>query len=145
MKWWPVKGITKFLTEKDDYTSKEAVKPMKIFKRSLHIYAIDVGNSNMLNFEIKALQSTQYNTHRFGIYFADSPRHADLLIVLGKPTEKMIEPMMNTIDQMPKPFGILIIEEDDKITLDLPNVVGRLTNPEPSDILGAILKIMERN
>lgn len=137
--------MKRFLTETDNYPSKATVKSMNIFKRSIHIYTIDVGNSNLLNFEIKALQSAQYNTHRFGIYFADSPRHADLLIVLGSPTKNMIEPLMNTIEQMPKPFGILIVEENDEMDLELPNVVGRLKNPEPSDILGAILKIMERN
>ncbi len=145
MVWWPARGIKRFLTEKAPYLSKENVKSMRIFKRSMHIYSIDVGNSNLLNFEIKALQSSQYNTHRFGIYFADSPRHADLLLVLGKPTEKMILPLMNTINQMPKPFGILLIEEDDEIDLDLPNIIGRLKNPSPSDILSALLKVMERN
>jgi hypothetical protein len=145
MIWWPVRGLKRSLTEKTLHLSKEKVKSMKIFKRSMHIYTIDVGNSNLLNFEIRALQSAQYNTHKFGIYFSDSPRHADLLIVLGKPTEKMVDPLMNTIDQMPEPFGILIVEEDDEVDLNLPNVVGRLKNPEPSDILSALLKIMERN
>jgi|YelNatPaOPRAMG01_1025707.scaffolds.fasta_scaffold10928_5 hypothetical protein len=145
MIWWPVRGLKRSLTEKTLYSSKEKVRSMKIFKRSMHIYTIDVGNSNLLNFEIRALQSAQYNTHKFGIYFSDSPRHADLLIVLGKPTEKMVDPLMNTIDQMPEPFGILIVEEDDEVDLNLPNVVGRLKNPEPSDILSALLKIMERN
>ncbi|MGC8544408.1 MAG: NADH:ubiquinone oxidoreductase [Athalassotoga sp.] len=145
MIWWPTRGLKRSLTEKTLQPSKEKVRSMKIFKRSMHIYTIDVGNSNLLNFEMKALQSAQYNTHRFGIYFSDSPRHADLLIVLGAPTEKMIIPLMNTIEQMPKPFGILLIEEEDKQNLDLPNVVGRLKNPEPSDILSTLLKIMERN
>jgi hypothetical protein len=146
MKWWPVRGITRHLTEKSSYELDSSVKPMNnIFKRSLHIYMIDVGNSNLLNFELKALQSTQYNIHRFGIYFSDSPRHSDLLIVLGKPTEKMITPLMNTIKQMPEPFGILIVEEDEVFDLKLPNVVGKLKNPEPSEILGTLLKIMGRN
>jgi hypothetical protein len=145
MIWWPTRGLKRSLTEKTFQPSKEKVRTMKIFKRSMHICTIDVGNSNLLNFEIKALQSAQYNTHRFGIYFSDSPRHADLLIVLGTPTEKMITPLMNTIAQMPEPFGILIVEEDDEMDLDLPNVVGRLKNPEPSDILSTLLKIMERN
>ncbi|MGC9219096.1 MAG: NADH:ubiquinone oxidoreductase [Athalassotoga sp.] len=146
MKWWPIRGLSRFLTEKRDYKSDTSVKPMKkIFRRSLHVYTIDVGNSNLLNFEIKELQSPQYNTHRFGIYFADSPRHADLLIILGNPTEKMVEPLMNTVKQMPEPFGILIVEENEKNSLQLPNVVGKLKNPEPEEILGALLKIMKGN
>lgn len=146
MKWWPIRGITRYLTEKSNYESNSLVKPMKkIFKKSLHVYMIDVGNSNLPNFELRALQSSQYNTHRFGIYFSDSPRHSDLLIVLGSPTEKMMIPLMNTIEQIPKPFGILLVEEDEEIKLNLPNVVGRLRNPEPPEILGVLLKIMERN
>lgn len=146
MKWWPIFGLTKKLTERKQYSTDLRIEPYgKIFGKSLHIYPIDVGNSNDLNFDIRALQAPQYNIHRLGIYFADSPRHADLLIVLGNPTAQMIEPLINTVEQMPKPFGILLVGQDLENNVKLPNVVGRLRNSEPAEILGALLKIMERD
>lgn len=150
MKWWPAVGISKMLTKKEEYTSKNEVKKLKLFKRSLHLYMIDVGNSNQLNFEIHALHTPRYNIHRFGMYFAASPRHADLLIVLGRPTKKMVNPLRETIRQMPDPFGILLIkgcEETgiDPEKLDFPNVVATLEGcPSAGEILGTLLKISGR-
>lgn len=147
MNWWPMVGISKMLTENKKYKSKTHVKKMSFFKRSLHIYTIDVGNSNILNFEMRALQTPKYNVHRFGIYFAASPRHADLLIVLGRPTKKMIAPLLETINQVPKPFGLMLLKGCgsggiDPDELKLPNVVASVNGcPEPSEILAILLKI----
>ncbi len=147
MKWWPVVGMSKMLTEKEKYESKHEAQKLGLFKRSLHLYMIDVGNSNQLNFEIHALHTPRYNIHRFGIYFAASPRHADLLIVLGRPTEKMVAPLKETIRQLPTPFGIVLIkgcEETgtDPEKLNLPNVVAVMDGcPTASEILGTLLKI----
>lgn len=150
MKWWPMIGLSKFLTENKEYATKTDVKRMKTFKRSLHIYTIDVGNSNILNFEMRALQTPKYNLHRFGIYFAASPRHADLLIVLGRPTKKMISPLLETVNQIPEPFGIMLLKGCESSGIDpdelkLPNVVASVNGClEPSEILGILLKISGR-
>jgi Ni,Fe-hydrogenase III small subunit len=150
MKWWPIIGLSKTLTKNEKYSSDSKVKPIKVFKKSLHVFIIDVGNSNTLNFEIKALHTPIYNIHRFGIFFAPTPRHSDLLIVLGRPTEKMIPPLMETINQMPKPFGIMLIKGEEETgtdpeSLNLPNVVSVIEgNPEPKEILSNLLKIMKR-
>lgn len=143
MKWWPGVGISKMYTERKNYECSVEVEPLKrIFKRSMHIYTIDVGNSNLLNFEMKALQSPQYNTHRFGIFFTDTPRHTDLLVVLGSVHERMIEPLKETVEQMPKPFGILLI--GDSSSDFLPNVVARMDGyPEAGEILAALIEIKE--
>jgi Ni,Fe-hydrogenase III small subunit len=150
MSWWPIVGMSKMLTKKEEYTSRNIAKRLKLFKRSMHLYMIDVGNSNQLNFEIHALHTPRYNIHRFGIYFAASPRHADLLVVLGRPTKKMVEPLKETIKQLPDPFGILMIKgcEEygiDPESLNLPNVVGIMQGcPSASEILGMLLKISGR-
>ena len=147
MSWWPITGIFKMLTEDKKYESKVPVKKMRLFKRSLNIYTIDVGNCNILNFEMQALKSPKYNIHRFGIYSASSPRHADLLIVLGRPTNEMIEPLRRTANQLPEPFGLLLIKGcgDDGVDpneLKLPNVVASMDGcPSPSEILAVLLKI----
>jgi len=149
MKWWPVFGLTKRLTERKRYSTEVPVeRKEKIFRKSLHIYAIDVGNANDLNFDIRAMQAPQYNIHRFGIFFADVPRHADVLLVLGKPTEQMVPVLMETINQMPVPFSIVAVEDGSASgiaieTLHLGNVVAHITDyREPKDIIAVILKIM---
>ncbi len=150
--WWLPYGLKKRLTEKKDYKTDIDVKPIEgIFKTSLHIYIIDVGNSNELCFEIKALQTPQYNIHRFGIFFSDTPRHADVLIVLGPASEKMIAPLQETINQMPKPFGIILIESGEINTgIDIKslvkeNLLAEINNYEnPEQIIAVLLKIMNK-
>ena len=151
MKWWPIFGLTKRLTEHGPYATERSVEPReRIFRKSLHIYPIDVGNSNDLNFDIRAMQTPQYNIHRFGIFFADVPRHADVLLVLGRPTEKMLPVLMETIKQMPEPFSIVAVENDSSVGMDikhlgLPNVVAHITDyAEPKDLIAVLLKITGR-
>lgn len=155
MKWWPVWGLTKRLTERTRYATELTIESKgQIFRKSLHIYPIDVGNSNDLNFDIRALQAPQYNIHRFGIFFADVPRHADLLLVLGRPTEKMVPILMETINQMPEPFSIVVVENAEDATrggsqtgvdiesLNLPHVVARLMKyREPGELIALFLRI----
>ena len=111
MKWWPLWGLTRRLTERTQYAKDLSVpSASRIFRKSLHVYPIDVGNANDLNFDIRALQAPQYNIHRFGIFFADVPRHADVLLVLGRPTEKMVPILLETVNQMPGPYSIVSVE-----------------------------------
>ena len=150
--WWFTYGLKRRLTEKKDYISDIEVKKIDgIFKRSLHIYVIDVGNNNELCFELRALQSPQYNIHRFGIFFADTPRHADILIVLGPATVKMIEPLKETINQLPKPCGIILIEsggvnnEIDLKNITKENLLAEIKDYEnPEQIISILLKIMNK-
>ena len=149
IRWWPLYGLKRKLTEGKEYESRARLRftPEKIFNRSLFVYVIDVGSSNALNFEISALKSPQYNIHRFGIYFTDSPRHADVLLVLGQPVPLMIDPLMETINQLPRPFSIITIRDfpDRPGSVDfpeLPNHIADLTGvPSPSGILGLLLDI----
>ncbi len=150
MKWWPMIGLSKVITEEKDYNTDSEVKAIDTFKKSLYIFIIDVGNSNRLNFELRALHTPKYNIHRYGMYFVASPKHADLAIILGRPTKKMVAPLMETINLIPKPFGIMLIKGDynsgiDPETLGLPNVVSVIDGePEPFEILANLLKIMKR-
>lgn len=149
MKWWPLYGLGKHLTEKKKYVSPVAVKQLipDFFNRSMFVYTIDVGSSNAINFEISALESPQYNIHRFGIYMTDSPRHADLLLVLGRPTEAMMPCLEETISQLPTPFGIVTIDDSiDELEMcsypELPNHVAAIKGvPDPSQILGLLLDL----
>jgi Ni,Fe-hydrogenase III small subunit len=106
-----------------------------------------VGSSNALNFEINALESPQYNMHRFGIYMTDSPRHADVLLILGRPTKAMLQPLQETITQLPNPFCIVTIDDcPEDLSLSaypaLPNHAAELKGvPDPAQILGLLLDL----
>lgn len=153
MKWWPLYGLKKKWTERRTYESPVAVGriPGSRFRRSLFVYVIDVGSSNALNFEIDALEAPQYNIHRFGIYMTDSPRHADVLLILGKPVKAMISPLRETIDQIPRPFGIIILDDctDNPVGLndtELLNVIAEVKGvPDPSQLLGMLLECLRVN
>lgn len=112
MRFWPLYGITRLLSERRIAPRGAAVSSLpRAFRRSLHIYPIDVGNSNALNLEMAAMKTAQYNIHRYGIFFADTPRHADLLIILGIPLASLQEHLRETLTQFPRPFGILWLRE----------------------------------
>ncbi|MEM4093265.1 MAG: hypothetical protein QW837_09535, partial [Conexivisphaerales archaeon] len=74
-----------------------------MFSRSLYVYPIDVGSCGGCNQELSALTSPHYDMSRFGIFFVNTPRQADALIVLGALTENMMMPLMRVYEAMPDP------------------------------------------
>jgi len=164
MVFWPYHGVIQRLTEKSVYRTSVPVRTLgRQFRRSMHLFVVDAGCDNMLNFNIAALTAPQYNTHRFGIYFADTPRHADILILLGPPLSALHDAVAATLAQAPKPFGVLLVggapemapqQEPVESTSGTPQpgsfrelidpalVVGFLPgSPGPSDIFAALLAI----
>ena len=55
----------------------------RLFGRSITIREVDAGSCNGCELEIHALNNAVYDVERFGIKFAASPRHADVLLVTG--------------------------------------------------------------
>ena len=51
--------------------------------RSLAIREVDAGSCNGCELEIHALNNAFYDLERFGLRFVASPRHADVLMVMG--------------------------------------------------------------
>jgi len=148
---WPIYGISKYYTKKKvDLTSGKTNTLMhKCFKKSMHVFAIDVGCDNELTLEFYSLLSPKYNTHRFGIFFTNTPKHADLLAILSRPTQMMVDPLLEAINQMPQPFGVMLLENSDIgipfETLNIPNVVAHLKgNIDAQTILSTMLSIMGR-
>src|SRR5258707_13423584 len=52
-----------------------------LFGRAITIREVDAGSCNGCELEIHALGNAVYDVERFGIRFAASPRHADVLLV----------------------------------------------------------------
>ncbi len=142
MVFWPLHGVIRRLTERHGYEPNVKIRPLgRQFRRSMHIFVIDSGCDNMLNFNIAALGAPQFNTHRYGIYFADTPRHADLLLVLGPPVDALVDAVRSTIAQLPEPFGILLLGGEKPWDMIEPDrLVGHLPGtPGPKEILAALL------
>ncbi len=144
---WLLVGISHRLTE--PFKKRErGLKPIsRLFRKSLGVFVIDTGNNNTMNLEIRALTSPQYNIHRFGIHLVDTPRHADVLLVLGPILQSMLTPLQMTIQQIPEPFGVILIEPKSRlmgVSAEIPNLIARYDrNLSASEILAILLGIME--
>jgi Ni,Fe-hydrogenase III small subunit len=84
-------------------------KKNNIFRRSFYVYPIDIGTCGGCNLELKLISSPQYDMTRFGIFFTNTPRHADALIIMGIMTEGMKEPLLNAYEAMPEPKLIIAL------------------------------------
>jgi formate hydrogenlyase subunit 7 len=83
--------------------------PLTDLGRSLHVFLIDVGSCQGCNLEVLGLTNPYYDLHRLGIFFTNSPRHADVLVVVGVPTAAMVEPLRRTFEAIPAPKAVLAV------------------------------------
>jgi len=88
---------------------EDAAAPLVGLKRSLHIFLVDVGSCNACNLEVLALANPFYDATRLGLFFTNSPRHADVLLVVGVPTEAMVDPLRRAYEAMPSPKAVLAV------------------------------------
>jgi len=79
----------------------------KYFSGSLAIRAVDAGSCNGCELEIHALNNPLYDVERFGIHFAASPRHADVLLVTGPVSRHMQTALLRTYDATPNPKWVV--------------------------------------
>lgn len=77
--------------------------------RSLVIREIDAGSCNGCELEIHALNNPVYDLERFGIRFAASPRHADVLLVTGPVARNMAEAVRRTHEATPSPKWVVAV------------------------------------
>ena len=70
---------------------------------SLAIRHVDAGSCNGCEHELTLLSSPYYDLERFGLGIVASPRHADVLLVTGPVTTRMLEPLRVAYDAMPEP------------------------------------------
>jgi len=62
----------------------------RLFGGALAIREVDAGSCNGCEIEITGLTGPVYDSERFGVHFVASPRHADLLLVTGPVTRKLV-------------------------------------------------------
>jgi Ni,Fe-hydrogenase III small subunit len=88
----------------EDFKTKAA-----IFKKSYHILMIDVGSCNACNLEVLNLINPYYDLTRLGIFFTNSPKHADTLVVVGALNKTMVEVLKRTYESIPNPKLVISI------------------------------------
>lgn len=159
---WFLKGLKKhgrterFPREESEDISQvnEKVKPQKFkpFNRSLYLYPVDSGSCGACNMELQALYTPHYDMNRLGLFFTNTPRHADALIIMGVNSERMEEVLGKAYNAMPEPklvislgdcalFGGLIgrcPELSEKAVVNIPGCP-----PDPYAILEGIIKAKE--
>jgi Ni,Fe-hydrogenase III small subunit len=70
---------------------------------SLAVRHVDAGSCNGCEHELGACFGPHYDLGRYGLSVAASPRHADVLLVTGTLTTRMVGPLQAAYAAMPEP------------------------------------------
>src|SRR6187455_2065391 len=135
------------------------VKARRLFGRSITIREVDAGSCNGCELEIHALNNAVYDVERFGIKFAASPRHADVLLVTGPVTHNMRAALERTYAATPDPKWVVAVGDcaagcgvfganyanvgsvSQVVPVDL-EIKG--CPPQPIDLLRGLITLMDR-
>jgi Ni,Fe-hydrogenase III small subunit len=94
------------LVENRDHSRGEFGAP---FMRSTHIIVVDAGDCGACLNEVKQLGNPYYNLHRLGFFITPTPRHADVLMVVGAVTDPMRFVLQKVYDAMPTPKRVIAV------------------------------------
>jgi Ni,Fe-hydrogenase III small subunit len=86
-----------------------AARARRLFGRSITIREVDAGSCNGCELEIHALNNSIYDVERFGLRFAASPRHCDVLLVTGPVTHNMKVALERTYAATPDPKWVVAV------------------------------------
>lgn len=87
-------------------TQKKLGRP---FEHSIHIIVVDAGDCGACLNEVKQLNNPYYNMHRLGFFITPTPRHADVLLVVGPVTDHMRFALEKVYDAMPTPKRVVAV------------------------------------
>jgi Ni,Fe-hydrogenase III small subunit len=136
-----------------------AERSRRLFGRAITIREVDAGSCNGCELEIHALNNAVYDVERFGIRFAASPRHCDVLMVTGPVTHNMKVALERTFAATPAPKWVVAVGDcgcgcgvfegsyavvgavDKVIPVDL-HIRG--CPPRPIDLLKGLIALMEK-
>ncbi len=79
------------------------------FGGSVHICVVDAGDCGACLHEVRQLNNPYYNMHRLGLFITPSPRHADLLLIVGAVTDHMKFALEKTYEAMPTPKKVVAV------------------------------------
>jgi Ni,Fe-hydrogenase III small subunit len=136
-----------------------ADRSRRLFGRSITIREVDAGSCNGCELEIHALNNAIYDCERFGLRFAASPRHADVLLVTGPVTRNMKVALERTYAATPDPKWVVAVGDcgcgcgvfegsyavigavDKVVPVDL-HIPG--CPPRPIDLLRGLVALMDK-
>jgi Ni,Fe-hydrogenase III small subunit len=76
---------------------------------SLALRHVDAGSCNGCEHELTLTTSPYVDLQRFGLGVVASPRHADVLLVTGAVTTRMLEPLRIAYAAMPEPRRVVAL------------------------------------
>jgi Ni,Fe-hydrogenase III small subunit len=79
------------------------------FARSIHILVMDAGDCGACLHEVRQLNNPYYNMHRLGFFITPTPRHADVLLVVGCGTDHLRAALEKTYRAMPTPKRVVAV------------------------------------
>jgi Ni,Fe-hydrogenase III small subunit len=79
------------------------------FRGSIHILVVDAGDCGACLNEVRQLNNPYYNMHRLGFFITPTPRHADVLLVVGPVTDHMRVALKKVYDAMPTPKRVVAV------------------------------------
>jgi len=85
------------------------VRLNKYFGRSLWVFHLNTGSCNGCDIEIVAGLTPRYDLERFGIKLVSSPKHADVLLVTGPVTGRMLDKVKRVYEQTPDPKAVIAV------------------------------------
>jgi len=85
------------------------VRLNKYFERSLWVFHLNTGSCNGCDIEIIASLTPHYDLERFGIKLVGSPKHADVLLVTGPVTGRMVDRVKRIYEQTPDPKAVIAV------------------------------------
>ncbi len=131
----------------------------RLFGRSITIREVDAGSCNGCELEIHALNNAVYDCERFGLKFAASPRHSDVLMVTGPVCLNMKVALERTYAATPAPKWVVAVGDcacgcgvfegsyavagavDKVVPVDL-HIRG--CPPRPIDLLRGLMALIDR-
>jgi Ni,Fe-hydrogenase III small subunit len=98
---------------------------------------VDAGSCNGCEMEMHATTGPHYDIARHGLQITASPRHADVLLVTGPITTRMVEPLRRAYAAMPEPRLVAALGDcplGDGVECAEGRALGRLEDLLPVDI-----------
>lgn len=78
-------------------------------KKSCWVYHVNTGACNNCDIEIVELLTPRFDVERLGILLAESPRHADALLVTGICTRQAAPRLQEVYLSVPKPCVVFVV------------------------------------
>lgn len=103
-------GLEEIATQETETLNRNvlltSIEQVKAWARSNSMWPMSFGLA-CCAIEMMATSSSHYDADRFGVFFRNSPRQSDLMIVAGTVTKKMGPLLRRLYDQMAEPRWVI--------------------------------------